>query len=174
MGVSTQTFSSPPVPRLFIISGRVHVFQDQLARLDPAPLARVDKFDAKFRDSVGNFSHAPRQRGSNRRTTFAAVHSGQRLDPALCSWNDDLPARPERTRKQPVEPFCRKVRQVAGDDQVPGRMGRSQSGGDSGQRPNPKYIRPIERLRVVHVRDYVQSERLVSAWRPDNIDLGDE
>ena len=163
-----------PLQRFFVISRRVHVSQDQSTRLDPAPLARVDKFHAKFRDSVGNLSHSPRQRGRNRRKTFAAIYGGQRLDPAHGSWNDGLPVRPERTRKQPVEPFCRKVRQVAGDDQIPARMCRCQSGGDSGHRPIPEYIRPIESLRAVHVRDRVQSERCVSAWRSDNRDLGDE
>jgi hypothetical protein len=163
-----------PLQRLFVVSRRVHVSQAQSTRLDPAPLARVDKFHPKFRDSVGNLSHSPCQRGRNRRKTFAVIYGRQRLDPAHGSWNDGLRARLERTRKQLVEPFCRKVRQVAGDDQIPARMCRCQSGGDSGHRPIPEYIRPIVSLRVVHVRDRVQPERSVSAWRSDNGDLGDE
>ena len=75
---------------------------------------------------------------------------------------------------QPVEPFRRKVRQIAGDNQVPKRMCRFESGGDSGYRPIPEYFQRIESLRVVHVRDRVQSERRVSAWRSDNCDLDNE
>jgi hypothetical protein len=98
-----------PLQRLFVISRRVHVFQDPFARLDPAPVALKDEIQTKDLQGGGNFSHSPRQRG-----------------------------------------------------------------GDSGHRPIPKYIRLIESLRVVHVRDRVQSERCVSAWRSDNRDLGDE
>jgi len=130
----------------------------------------VDNIHVKFFDGVRNFSHAPRQRGSNRRTTFAAVHSRQRLDPALRPWNDGLAARPERTRKQPVEPFCRKVRQVAGDDQIPARVRCGQGGGDSCQRPTPGSVRPVLSLRVV--RDCAQSEHRVFTGRSDNCYLG--
>src|SRR5882762_8810638 len=167
MVVSAQTCGRPPIPRLFVFSWRVHVFQEQFARLDLAPFTRVNEVHAKFLDGIRNFSHAPRQRGSNRRTTFAAIHTGQRLDPVRRSWNDGLAARPERTRKQPVEPFCRKVRQVAGDDQIPARVRCGQGGGDSCQRPTPGSVRRV-------VRDCAQSELRVFTGRSDNCYLGDD
>lgn len=172
MVVCAQTLDRPPVPRLFVIFGRVHVSQDQFARIDLAPLARVDKVHVNLLNGVGNFAHTARQRSGNRRTAFAAVHPGQRFDPALGSWNDGLLARAQRTRKQPVEPFCRKVRQVAGDDQIPPRVRGGQRGGDSGQRPLAELIRSALSLRVV--RYGVQSERCVFAGRSDNCDLDDE
>ena len=58
----------PPLFRLFVIPGLIHVSQNQAARIDSAPLTRVDKVHTKFLDRVGHFSHAPRQRSRNRRT----------------------------------------------------------------------------------------------------------
>src|SRR5467141_1152535 len=172
MVVCAQTCGRPPIPRLLVVSWRVHVFQDQFAWLDLAPLVWVDNIHVKFFDGVRNFSHAPRQCGSNRRTTFAAVHSSQRLDSALRPWNDGLAARPERTRKQPVEPFYRKVRQVACNDQIPARVRCGQGGGDSRQRPTPESIRPVLSLRIV--RDCAQSQLRVFIRRSDNCYPGDD
>jgi hypothetical protein len=172
MLVLTQTPGRPPLPRLFVISGRVHVSQYHFTRIDPSPFARTDKVHAKFLHCVGNFSHAARQCSGNSGTAFVAVHRGQRLDPALGLWNHTFAARTQRTRKQPVQPFCRKVWQVAGDDQIPARVRCCQSGGDSRQRPTPGSIRPALSLRVVRYR--VQSELRVSTGRSDNCDFGDE
>jgi len=70
-------------------------------------------------DGVGNLEHAARQRSRNRRTAFAAIYGRQRFHPALGLRNDGLAARTHGSRKQPIDPFCRKVWQVAGDNQIP-------------------------------------------------------
>jgi hypothetical protein len=97
---------------------------------------------------------------------------GQRLDPALGSWNDHLTARTHRTRKKPVEPFCRKIRQVAGHDQIPWRARFGQSGGNPCQGSAAGSAWPWLDLRVVWYR--AQSEVRVSASRSDNCDFGDK
>jgi hypothetical protein len=172
MLVLAQALGRPPLQRLFVISGRVHVSQDQPARIDPSPLTRVNKIHAQLLDGVRNFSHTARKCSGNRPATFAAVHRGQRLDPALGSWNDSFTARTQCARKQPVKPFCRKVWQVAGDDQIPARVRCSQSGGDSRQWSTPRYILPALGLRVVRYR--TQPKLRVSTGMSDNRDLRDE
>src|SRR6202171_362614 len=163
MVVCYQTHARPPVPRHFIISRRVHIFQNQFGRIDPAPITWVYKIATKLLNRLRNFSHAPRQRGSNRLTTFAAVYCGQRLDPSVGSWNDGLPTRAQGTRKQPVEPFRRKVRQVAGENQIPSRESCGQCSGNSCQRPTPECSRPALCQRIVS--DCAQSELRVSTRR---------
>ena len=170
MLVLPQTLGRPPLQRLFVISGRIHVSQDQPVRIDPSPLTRVNKIRAKLLDGVGNFSHTARKRIGNRRTTFAAVYCGQRFDPALGSWNNSFTARTQCARKQPLEPFGRKIRQIAGDDQIPTRARCGQSGGDSCQWSTPRYTLPALGLRVVS--DFAQSQLCVFAGRSDNRDLG--
>jgi len=172
MLVLAQSLGRPPLPRFFVISRCVHVSQNHPTRIDGSPLARVDEIHAKRLDGVRNFSHPPRQCGGNRRSAFVAVHRGKRLDPALGSWNDSLAARAQRTRKQPVKPFCRKVRQVAGDNQIPSRTRCGQSGGDSGQRPTPWSISAALSPRIV--LDCAQSELRVPTGRSNNYDLGDK
>ncbi len=85
-------------------------------RIDQAPVARVNKVRTKILDRVGNLARAARQRGSDRRGAFAAIHCSQRFHPMLGSRNDSLATRTQCPRKQPVDPFLRKIRQVAGDD----------------------------------------------------------
>ena len=167
-----QTLGRPPFQRLFVISGRVHVSQDQPVRIDPSPLTRVNKIHAKLLDGIGNLSHTVRKCGGNRRTTFAAVYRGQRFDPAPGSWNNSFTPRTQCARKQPLEPFCRKVRQIAGDDQIPARARCGQSSGDSCQRPAAGSVQPAPGLRVVRYR--AQPEFRVSAKRSDNCDFGDK
>ena len=162
----------PPLTCLFVISGCIHVSQNQPAWIEAAPLARVDELHAKLFNGVRNLSHALRQRRSNQFTAFAAVHRGQWLDPVLGSWNDSFAARTQRARKQPVEPFCRKVRQVAGHDQIPARLRCGQSGGDSCKRSAARSVRPATRLRLVCYR--AQAELRVLAGRSNNCDFGDE
>ena len=174
MFVCAHPVCRPPVPRLLIIFGCVHIFQNQFARIDPAPLARIDKIQTKLLDSVRYFPHAPCQGCSNWLAAFAAVNRGQRLDPALGSWNDSFAVRAHRTQKQPIEPFSRKVRQVAGDDQIPGRVRCGQSGRDSCQRTSAGLTRSSLSLRVALIRDRVKSQRRISAGRSDNCDLRDQ
>ena len=172
MFVLAQSLGRPPLPRLFVISGCVHVSQYHFTWIDPSPFARIDKVHAKFLHRVGNFSYATLECGGNRRAAIAAVHRGQRLDPALGSWNDSFTARTQRTRKQPVEPFCRKIRQVAGDDQIPRRASCGQRGGDSRERPTTESVRHALDLHVIS--DHMQSEPRVSTWRSDNCDFSDK
>jgi hypothetical protein len=172
MLVLAQALGRPPLQRLFVISGRVHVSQNRPARIDPSPLTRVNKIHAKLLDGVRNFSHPARKCSGNRPATLAAVHRGQWLDSVLRSWNYNVSARTRRTREQPVKPFCRKIRQIAGDDQIPTRARCGQGGGDSCQRSAIGSVRPALRLRVV--RYCAQSEFRVSARRSDNCDFGDE
>jgi len=172
--VCSQMLESPPFPRLCIIFGLVHTPQNPTTRIHMAPLARIDEVHAKLLDCFRHFSHSPRECSGNRCAAFAAIHRGQWFDPTFCSWNDDLAARAQRTRKQPFEPFRRKVWQVAGDDQIPLRMRCGQRGGDSCQRPTPGVIRSAMSPRVVLVRNCVKSERSVSAGRSDDCHLGDE
>jgi hypothetical protein len=172
MLVLAQALACPPSPSPFVISRRVHVFQDQPARIDPSPLTRVNKIHAKLLDGVRNFSHPARKCSGNRPAAFAAVHRGQRLDPALGSWNDSFTARTRCARKQPLEPFCRKIRQIAGDDQIPARVRCSQSGDDSCERSTAESVRSAPGLHVVGYR--AQPEFRVSAGRSDNCDFGDE
>src|ERR1700693_16426 len=81
MFVCAQALGRPPLPCLFVISGFVHVSQDAAARIDVAPLARMDKVQAQFLDGVRDFSHASCQRSGNRHTAFAAVYCSQWLLP---------------------------------------------------------------------------------------------
>jgi hypothetical protein len=170
----SQTPGRPPLLRLFVISRRVHVSQGQFARIDAAPLARVDKIHAKLLDSVGNFSHPPRQCGSNRRAAFAAVHRGQRLDSSLGSRNDGFALRERIARESSQSSHCAE------------RYGRSQA--------TIKFQRECVAARAVAIPargpslgafrsalspsvavcDYVQSERRISAGRSHNRDLRDE
>jgi hypothetical protein len=136
------------------------------------PFARIYKFNTKLHDCVRNFSYTPVERIRNRRTTFSAVHSGQRLYSVLGPWNDGLSARFERTGKQPVQPFRRKIRQVAGNNQIPARVRCGQSGRDSCQRSVAGTVRPALGLRFVRYR--AQSELPVSLGGSDNCDFGDE
>jgi len=167
-----HTPGCPPGSRLFIISGRIHVSQKQSVPIDRSPIAWVDMIHAKLLNHVGNFSHAPREGSGNLRSAFAAINCGQRLDSALGPRNDSFSARTQRTRKQPVNPFCREVWHVAGENQVPWRMRRAQSGGDPRERSISCAIRPTLSLHII--RDHVQSEVRVSTGRSDNRDLGDE
>ena len=164
--------SCPPLACLVVISGRVHVSQNQRARIDPSPFARVDKIDAQLFDGAGNFSHALGQCSRKRRSAFAAVDCCQRLHPVLGSWNDSIGARARRSRKQPVDPFGGKVRQIAGDNQIPSRARCGQSGDDSREGPTSESICPSLGLHIIS--DHMQSEFRVSTGRSDNRDLGDE
>src|SRR4029077_12010175 len=163
---------APPFPRLFIVSRRIHVFQDQRARIEPPPFALVNHVHAKLFDYVGNFSRAPRESGCDGPATFTAINGGQRLKPAPGLWNDDLPARANRSREQPVEPRSGKIRQVTRDDQIPGRARCSQGGSDSRQRPAPNSLRSS--VSSVMIRNRTQSERRISARRPDHCYAGNE
>jgi hypothetical protein len=167
-----QSLGRPPLPRLFVISGRVHVSQNHRARIDRSPLTRVNMYHPKLFDGIGNFSYATLECGGNRRAALAAVHRSQRLDPALGLWNDSFAARTQRTRKQPVEPFCREIRQIAGDDQIPRRASCGQRSGDSRERSTSESIRPALALHVIS--DHMQSEPRVSIWRSDNCDFSDK
>lgn len=169
----SQTPGRPPLLRLFVVSGCVHVSQGQFARIDPAPLARIHKIQAKLLDGVINFSRSPRQRGSKGRAAFTAVHRGQRLDSSLGSRNDGFAARAHRARNQPVEPLRRKIWQVAGNDQIPARMCCGQSRRNSCKRSIARRIRSALSPSVA-VCDYVQSERRISAGRSHNRDLRDQ
>jgi len=172
MLVLAQAPGRPPLQGLFVISRRVHVSQDPPVRIDPSPLTRVNKIHAKLLDGVRDFSHPACKCSGNRPATFPAVHRGQRLDPAHSSWNHSFTARAQRPRKQPLEPFCRKVRQIARDDQIPARARCSQSGGNSCQWSTPRYTLPARGLRVV--RDFAQSQLCVFTGRSDHRDLGDQ
>jgi len=172
MLLRAQTLGRPPLQRLLIISRRVHVFQNQPVLIDRAPLSSINKIHAKLLNGVGNFSHTPLERGGNRRGTLMPINRGQRLDPARGSWNDGFTARTQGARKQPVEPFFRKIRQVAGDDQIPSRARFSQSGGDSCERSRPKTICPELSLRIVS--NSAQSELPISDRRSDDCDFTDE
>jgi hypothetical protein len=164
----------PPLPRLFVVSGFVHVSQDPLARLDLAPLARIDKVQAQFLNGVRDFSHASRQRSGNRRTAFAAVYRSQWLDPPLCLWNDGLTSRAKRTRKQPIKPFRREVWQIASHDQIPAPLRCGQGGGNARQRPSVGRVWTALGLPIALVRDCAESERGISAGRSDDRYLGDQ
>jgi len=167
-----QSCGSPPLTCLFVISGCIHVSQNQPARIEVAPLARVDELHAKLFNGVRDLSHALRQRRSNHLTGFAAVHRRQRLDPLIGSWDDSFAVRMPRARKHPVEPFRRKVRQVAGDDQIPAAARCGQSGGDPCQRSVAGSVRPALGLHLVSYCP--QAELRVSAGRSDNRNFGDE
>src|ERR1019366_4137624 len=106
------------------------------------------------------------------RATFAAVHRSQRLNPALGSWNGSLGARTQSTRKQPVDPFRRKVRQIAGDDQIPRQMCCRKSGSDSCQRSAAGGLCPMQGLRLIGYR--AQAELRISSRKSNNRDFGDE
>jgi hypothetical protein len=162
----------PPLTRLFIISGCIHVSQDQPARFEAAPLVRVDELYAKLFNGVRDLSHTLRQCRSNQLTAFATVHRGQWLDPVLGSWNDSFAAPTQRARKQPVEPFRRKVRQVAGNDQIPARLRSGQCSGDPCQGSAARSVWPALGLCLVRYR--AQAELGVSTGRSNNCDFGDE
>src|SRR4029077_2496410 len=104
--------------------------------------------------------------------TFLAVHRGQRLDAPLGPWNNSFSARTQCARKQPLDPFCRKIRQIAGDDQIPSRASCGQRGGDSCQRPAAGSVWSAPGLHVVRYR--AQPELRVSTGMSDNCDLDDE
>ena len=156
-----QSRSGPPLQGLFVISRRVHVFQNQSARIKFPPLARVNMLDAKLVDRVGNFAHTPREGGRKFHPAFSVVDCSQRLDSAVGPRNDCLAARAQRPRKQPVKPFCGKIRHVAGEDQIPRRTRRAQSGDDSRERSISTYIRPALSFHLI--RDHAQPELRVSA-----------
>jgi len=160
----------PPVQRVFVIPGRVHVSQNQSARIELSPVARVDVVHSKLVDGVGNFAHPTRERSGNFRSAFSAVDCGQRLDAALAPRNDSFAARTHRTRKQPVKPFCGKVWHVAGQDQIPWRPRRGQGGGDSRERSVSRLIRPALNLHVIG--DHMQSEVCIPIERSDNRNFG--
>ena len=172
MLVLAQALTFPPFPSPFVISRRVHVSQDQPTWIDPSPLTRVNKIRAKLLDGVRNFSHTARKCCGNRPATFLAVHRGQRLDPPLGSWNNSFSVRTQCSRKQPLDPFSRKIRQIAGDDQIPSRARCGQSGGDSCQRPAAGSVWSAPGLQVVRYR--AQPELRVSTGRSNNCDLDDE
>ena len=167
-----RSHGRPPLTCLFVILRCIHVSQNQPARIEVAPLARVDELHSKLSNGIRNLSHALRQRRSNQLTAFATVHRGQRLDAALGSRNEGLAARAKCAQKQPVEPFCRKVRQVAGDDQIPTGARCGQSSGDSCQRSVAGFVHPLLGLRLVRYR--AQAKLRISSRRSDNCDFGDE
>ena len=174
MRVFTRASGQPPLPRLFVIFGRIHVFQNQFTGLGLTPFMCMDNIRVKPLDRLGNFSHAPCQRGGNRNLAIAPVHSGQRLDAPLSPWNQNISMRTQRARKQPGNPFCGKIRQVAGDDQIPRQVRSGQGGRDSREWTQPNFLRSVESLRGNLVRDDVQPERCVSRRRTDNRYVGDE
>src|ERR1700722_13689226 len=135
MLVYGQALVRPPLPCLFVISGLIHVFQDQSASIERAPFALINKVQAKLLNGVRDFSLASCQRSGNRCSAFAAVYRGQWFHASLCLWNNGLGARAKCTRKQPIKPFRREVWQIASDDQIPDRVRGRQSGGNSSQRP---------------------------------------
>lgn len=73
----------PPLTCLFVISRCIHVSQNQPARIEAAPLARVDQRHAKLFNGLRDLSDALPERRSNQITAFAAVHRSQWLDPVL-------------------------------------------------------------------------------------------
>ncbi len=167
-----QSLDAPPFPRLVIVSRRVHIFQDQRAWIEPAPFALVNNVHAKLSDHVGNFSRAPRKCGGDSRATFTAVNRGERLEPARGSRNDDLTARLNRSREQPLEPRCGKIRQVTRNDQVPWHSRCGQGGCDSRQRPTPNSLRSS--VSSALIRHRTQSHRCKSAERPNHCYFGNE
>jgi len=86
--------------------------------------------------------------------------------------NDGLTARTQRVRKQPVEPLCRKIRQVAGNDQIPRRARFGQSGRDSCQRSAAGTFHPVLALRLIRYR--AQAELRISIGRSDYCYLSDD
>jgi hypothetical protein len=84
-----QALQAPPVSRFVIIFGRVHVLQNDPVRIEEAPPALVDNFQAKFLDCVGDLPHAVRKRGRDGRAALTTINRGEWLDPALGSRNDD-------------------------------------------------------------------------------------
>src|SRR5258706_3609590 len=172
MLISGQTRGCPPGPRLLVISGRIHVFQHQAVWINPSQPSRVDMIHTKPLDADGKFPHAPRESSGNSRSAFAAIDCRQRLDSALGPRNDGYSTRTQRTRKQPVDPFRRKVWQVAGENQIPWRARRAQSGGDSCERSISRAIHPALNFHAVSNR--MQSEVRVSTGRSDDRYLGNE
>jgi|HubBroStandDraft_3_1064219.scaffolds.fasta_scaffold38360_2 hypothetical protein len=71
----------PPLTCLFVISRWIHVSQNQPARIEAAPLARVDQRHAKFFIGLRDLSGALLERRSNQITAFVAVHRSWWLDP---------------------------------------------------------------------------------------------
>jgi len=167
-----QNLGRPPLQRLVVIFGRIHISQDQSAWIDAAPIARIDKIQTKLLDRVRSFSRTPIQCGGNPRGTFAPVNSGEWLDAALGSWNHGFARGMQRARKQPFEPFSRKVRQVTGNNQIPRRVCCTQGRRDSCQRTTPSLFRAT--LSTHLIRDDVQSERSITVRRSDNRDLGNK
>jgi hypothetical protein len=167
-----QPLGAPPFPRLGIVFGRVHIFQDQRAWIEPAPFALIDNVHAKLFDHVGNFSRASRERSRDGPATFAPVNRGERLESAPGPRNDDLPPRTGRPREQPFEPRSGKVRQVARDDQVPRRARCSQCAGDPRQWPAPNSFRSSAGSSLI--RNRAQPHRCIPAGRPNHGYAGDE
>jgi len=143
MVVSAQTCGRPPIPRLLVVSWRVHVFQDQFARLDLVPFARVNEVHAKFLDGVRNF-RTPRASAAaiaaphSRRYT-AASGSIPRSVLGMTASPRDSSARESSQSSH----FCRKVRQ--------GRRRRSNSSA-SALRSGRRRFLPEAHARVCPAR----------------------
>jgi hypothetical protein len=167
-----QPLGAPPFPRLVIVFGRVHIFQDQRAWIEPAPFALVGDVHLKLFDHVGNFSRAAGESGRDGRAAFAPVNRGERLESAHGLRNDDLPSRADRPREQPFEPRSGKVRKVARDDQVPRQTRCSQGGRNPCQRPAPNSLRSS--ARSILIRNRAQSHRCIPAGRPYHGYAGNE